>query len=98
MNSITEWLVESGIAQHGKQAGHIAEGLKLAGLPREEQEARARLYRRWRPKTDKKNMLPTAQAYDLAIAGIDPSDVQERQIEMDEVVTSWQSFKIIKTE
>jgi hypothetical protein len=29
------------------------------------------------------NMLPTYQAYALAIAGIDPADVQERQIEME---------------
>lgn len=29
------------------------------------------------------DMLPTAQAYDLAIAGIDPANVRERQIEME---------------
>ena len=78
-------MVDEKIADNGFAAGHIAEGLKLAGLPREEQEERCRLYRKWRPKTDKKNMLPTAQAYDLAIAGIDPADVQERQIELVEV-------------
>ncbi len=82
MKSITEWLVDEKIADNGFAAGHIAEGLKLSGLPREEQEKRCRLYRKWRPKTDKKNMLPTVQAYDLAIAGIDPADVQERQIEL----------------
>ncbi len=85
MESITEWMVALKIADNGFAAGHIAEGLKLAGLPREEQEARCKLYRRWRPKTDKKNMLPTAQAYDLAIAGIDPADIVERQIEFSHV-------------
>lgn len=29
------------------------------------------------------DMLPTYQAFDLAIAGIDPADVVERQIEME---------------
>lgn len=83
MKSITEWLVDEKIADNGFAAGHIAEGLKLSGLPREEQEKRCRLYRKWRPKTDKKNMLPTVQAYDLAIAGIDPADVQERQMDLE---------------
>lgn len=84
MDSITEWMITEGIAQHGAQAGHIAEGLKLAGLPREEQEARCRLYRKWRSKSekDKKKLIPSWQAYQLAIAGVDPSDVQERQIEL----------------
>ncbi len=81
MNSITEWLVEQGLAQNGFAAGHMYIGLKLADLPREAQEARCRLYRKWRSKTDKKNLLPTNQAYDLSIAGIDPADVEVRQID-----------------
>ena len=85
MKSITEWLVDEKIAENGFASGHIAEGLKLAGLPREEQEKRCRLYRAWRPKTDKKNDIPAWQAYDLAIAGIDPDGVVERQIELFEV-------------
>jgi len=36
----------------------------------------------WRPKTDKKNQLPTWQAFELAISGIDPDDVPARQIEL----------------
>lgn len=80
--SITEWMVDEKIANHGIQAGHIKDGLKLEGLPREEQEARCRLYRAWRTKTDKKNDIPSWQAYQLAIAGIDPRDVLERQIDM----------------
>jgi len=79
--SITEWMVDEKIANHGIQAGHIKAGLKLEDLLREEQEARCRLYRKWRPKSDKKDMLPTYQAYDLAIAGIDPKDVPIRQME-----------------
>ena len=83
ISMITEWMVEKGIAQHGIAAGHIYQGLKLHDLPRDEQEARCLLYRKWRPKTDKKNQVPTQQAFQLAIAGIDPDDVEPRQIEME---------------
>lgn len=82
MNYITEWMIEKGIASHGIAAGHIFAGLKLEDLPRTEQEARCILYRAWRPKTDRKNQVPTYQAYDLAIAGIDPADVEIRQVDM----------------
>jgi len=83
---ITEWLVSSGLAQNRFAAGYIYNGLKLQGLLTEaEQKARCELYRKWRPKTDKKDMLPTWQAYELAIAGIDPDNVAERQIYMFEV-------------
>ena len=82
---ITEWMVAKGIAQHGIAAGHIYQGLKLHNLPQAEQEARCVLYRKWRPK---KNQLPTWQAFELAIAGIDPDDVEPRQISMDE----WQDI------
>lgn len=81
MKTLTEWLVEQGLADNGISAGHIVTGLKLNGLTRDEQEARCRLYRKWRPKTDKKNDIPSWQAFDLAIAGIDPDDVQPRQID-----------------
>lgn len=78
------WMVDEKLAENNFAASHIATGLRLWELPTEDaQKARVLLYRKWRPKTDKKNMLPTAQAYDLAIAGIDPADVQERQIEME---------------
>ena len=80
---ITEWMVEKGIAANGIAAGHIYQGLQLQGLSEAEQKSRCLLYRKWRPKTDKKNMLPTSQAFDLARAGIDPDDVPERQIEME---------------
>jgi len=74
---ITEWMVTAGIAQNGFAAGHIYAGLKLQGLTESEQKARCELYR--------KDMLPTWQAYELAIAGIDPDNVTERQIDMFEV-------------
>jgi len=81
METVGEWLVSSGIASNGFAAGHIIDGLKLNGLPREEQEARARLYRAWRSKTekDKKKLIPSYQAYQLAIYGLAPGDVVERQ-------------------
>ena len=80
------WMVDEKLAENNFAASNIATGLRLWELPTEDaQKTRVRLYRKWRPKTetDKKNMLPTAQAYDLAISGIDPADVQERQIEME---------------
>lgn len=85
MKSITEWLVDEKIAENGFAAGHIFDGLNLNALPRAEQESRCILYRKWRPKTDKKhkNDIPAWQAYQLAIAGIDPADVSVRQIEME---------------
>lgn len=78
------WMIDEKLAENNFAAAHIATGLRLWELPDEDaQKARVLLYRKWRPRTDKKNMLPAAQAYDLAIAGIDPADVMERQIEME---------------
>lgn len=79
--SITEWMVTEGIAENGFAAGHIHQGLKLGGLTWDEQVKRVRLYRKWRTKTDKKNMIPSWQAYELAQAGIDPDNVPARQID-----------------
>jgi hypothetical protein len=81
--NVIELLKAEKIATNDFQAAAIANGLKLAGLKTDEERlARARLYRQWRSKTDKKDILPTYQAYDLAIAGIDPADVQVRQIDL----------------
>lgn len=85
MITITEWVVEHGIAQHGKQAANISAGLKLPNFDRATQEAMCKLYRRWRPKTDKKNELLPREVYDLVIAGIEPENVEPRQIGMFEV-------------
>ena len=82
--TVIEWMLENKIAANTIQARNIFIGLKLhEHITDEEREARILLYRKWRPKTDKKNQLPTWQAFELAIAGIDPADVVERQIEME---------------
>ena len=82
--NIIQWMIENRMAQNTIQAANIANGLKLVELATDEERiARIKLYRKWRPKTDKKNQLPTWQAFDLAIAGIDPADVVERQLQME---------------
>jgi hypothetical protein len=82
--TITQWMLSEKIALSDFQAGHIYEGLKLFKCATlDAQKRRVSLYRKWRPKTDKKNQVPTWQAFELAIAGIDPDDVQPRQIEME---------------
>jgi hypothetical protein len=79
---ITEAIKAAGYATNDFQAAHIANGLRLYELPTEaEQLARVALYRRWRNKTDVKNDIPSKQAYDLAIAGIEPKDVPIRQVD-----------------
>ena len=89
--NIIHWMIDNKIAQNQIQAANIANGLKLAELPDDQSRiARVKLYRKWRPKTDKKNQLPTYQAFDLAIAGIDPDDVVERQIFMQMTEEDWQ--------
>jgi hypothetical protein len=84
--NINELLISNGIAKNGFQASHIANGLKLWQLKTDEERLeRAKLYRRWRPVTEtkksKRDELPSWQAYELAIAGINPDDVEPRQIE-----------------
>lgn len=82
--NINDWMLENKIASNGIQANNIFMGLKLYELPDDEARiARVTLYRKWRPKTDKKNQLPTWQAFELAIAGIDRDDVIDRQIELE---------------
>ena len=81
--NLYEWMLKEKIASTSFQAANICTGLKLWQLEStEEKKARILLYRKWRPKTDKKNQLPTYQAFDLAIAGIDRDDVIDRQIEL----------------
>ena len=83
MKNIIEWMIENKIANNQIQANNIFVGLQLDKLQDfEERKARVICYRKWRPKTDKKNQLPTKQAFDLAIAGIERDDVIDRQIEM----------------
>lgn len=80
--SITEWMVEQKIAVNGFAAGHIAAGLTLHKFDRPTQEAMCRLYRKWRPKTDRKNEMLSKEVYDLVLAGVDPDDVPIRQIDL----------------
>ncbi len=81
--TIIDAIKSKGYATNDFQAAHIANGLRLYELETEaEQLARVALYRRWRSKTDKKNDIPAWQAFQLAIAGVDPDDVVERQIRL----------------
>lgn len=83
MDNIISWMIKEGFAKNNFNASSIINGLRLWELKDEsEQKARVKRYRLWRG-TDKKNMLPTYQAFELAIAGIDPADVVERQIELE---------------
>jgi hypothetical protein len=83
MREFMNWMIAEGLAKNDFQASAIVNGLKLWDVAENERKERVVLYRKWRPKTDKKNQLPSWQAFELAIAGIDPADVQERQIELD---------------
>ena len=83
MMDVFKWLIENKIAQNDFSAAAICNGLKVSDLRNDEAiKSRAMLYRKWRPKTDKKNEIPSWQAFQLAIAGIDPDDVEPRQIDM----------------
>ena len=80
---VFKWLIENKIAQNDFSAAAICNGLKVSDLRNDEAiKSRAMLYRKWRPKTDKKNEIPSWQAFQLAIAGIDPDDIEPRQIDM----------------
>ena len=83
MDNIFQWLIENKIAQNDFSAAAICNGLKVSKLRSDEAiKSRAMLYRKWRPKTDKKNEIPSWQAVQLAIAGIDTYDIDPRQIDM----------------
>lgn len=83
-NNLFEWMISEKIATNGFSASAILNGLKCWTLETDaEKKERVLLYRKWRPKTDKKNELPSWQAFELAIAGIDPNDVEPRQIEFE---------------
>ena len=82
MTTIIEWMIENKIAENGFAAAHISVVLHLPDYDRDEQKALCKLYGKWRPKTDRKNEVTAAEAYDLTLAGVDPDDVPARQIEM----------------
>lgn len=82
--NLYEWMIQEKIATNAFNASAILNGVKAFELETlTEKKARVLLYRKWRTKTDKKNQVPTWQAFELAIAGIDPEDVPARQIEME---------------
>lgn len=82
--NLFEWMIAEKIATNSFNAAAILTGVKAWQVETDaEKKARVLLYRKWRTKTDKKNQLPTWQAFELAIAGIDPDDVPARQIEME---------------
>lgn len=84
--NLFEWMIQEKIATNAFNASAILNGVKAFQVEStEEKKSRVLLYRKWRTKTDKKNQLPTWQAFELAIAGIDPDDVEPRQIEMEMV-------------
>lgn len=86
--NLLSWMIENKISTNGFQSANILNGLKCWKLETDaEKKARILLYRKWRPKTDKKNQVPEKQAFDLAIAGIDPDDVEPRQIDLFEAET-----------
>ena len=46
--NIVQWIVDEKLAVNNFAAAHIANGLKLAGLPEDEQKRRVEQYRLWR--------------------------------------------------
>lgn len=55
--NIVQWIVDKKLAANNFAAAHIANGLKLAGLPEEEQKRRVEQYRLWRRATKDKPAL-----------------------------------------
>jgi hypothetical protein len=49
--NIIQWIVDRKLAANNFAAAHIANGLKLAGLPEDEQMRRVEQYRLWRRAT-----------------------------------------------
>jgi hypothetical protein len=87
MRELMQWMIAEGLAKNDFQASAIVNGLHLWDFDNDEdKKARVVLYRRWRPTTEtkksKRDELPSWQAFELAIAGIDPADVEPRQIEI----------------
>jgi len=82
---VMKWIIDEGFAKNEFQASAIMNGLKLYTVADEDEaKGRVRLYRKWRARTDKKNDIPSKQAFDLSIAGIDPADVKVRQMDFEQ--------------
>jgi hypothetical protein len=63
--NIVEWIVSEKLAVNNFAAAHIANGLKCAGLPEDEQKRRVEEYRKWRRATKDK----PAQCYQYVLDG-----------------------------
>jgi len=66
--NIVEWIVANKLAANSFAAAHIANGLKLAGLPEDEQKRRVEQYRLWRRATKD----PPARCYQYVLEGRKP--------------------------
>ena len=68
--NIIAWIVSEKLAQNNFAAAHIANGLKLAGLPEAEQKRRVEEYRKWRRASKDK----PSQCYQYVLEGKAPPD------------------------
>jgi hypothetical protein len=66
---IFEYMLDNKFAKNNFHATAIANGLKLAGLPFDEQTERVKRYRRWR---DSKVFNDTQHCFTMAIEGKEP--------------------------
>ena len=66
--NIIEWIVSEKLATNNFAAAHVANGLKLAGLPEDEQKRRVMEYRKWRRATKDS----PARCYQYVLEGKEP--------------------------
>lgn len=66
--NIIDWIVSEKLAQNNFAAAHLANGLKLAGLPEDEQKRRVMEYRKWRKATKD----APAKCYQYVLEGKEP--------------------------
>jgi hypothetical protein len=90
MSGLFQWTIDNKVSDNIFSSANTLTGLRNSAnemsyqFPETEDGLKSLvlLYRKWRPKTDKKNILLSWQAYQLAVAGIEPDDIQPRQIEL----------------
>lgn len=66
--NIIQWIVDEKLAQNNFAAAHVANGLKLAGMPEDEQKRRVMEYRKWRRATKD----APAKCYQYVLEGKEP--------------------------
>lgn len=80
MNIINE-LIMLEYADNGFSAAGMANGLRFADCQNDDERLeRARIYRLWRPVSKNKGGIKSREAFDLAIAHIEPGDYPEKQL------------------